>query len=176
MKWNDENAALSAELSRLGTSDGEHLESVITVNAVARPDLSHGTFPDLTKTRYWDITTMRVRTGHEEQFAEAAKTYAAMAARSAPDASWRVYQVVTGMPGSQFLIFSSFDSYARFDEMMAGGNRMMAASTPQERELMQRFSRESLQNVLTNRYTLSPTMSYVDAATKAADPAFWAKK
>lgn len=176
MKRNADNAELSKELQRLSTVDGEHLESSITVNAVARPDLSHGGFPDLTKTRYWDVTVMRVRAGHEEQFAEAAKAYAAIATRGAPEASWRVYQVMAGMPGSQFLIFSAFDSYAAFDEMIAGGNRMMQAATAQERELMQRFSRESIQNVMTNRYALSSTMSYVDAATRAADPAFWAKK
>ena len=36
----------------------------------------------------------------------------AATARSAPDASWRTYQVVAGAPADTFLVFSSQASFA----------------------------------------------------------------
>src|SRR3989304_662181 len=64
--------------------------------AGARPALSHGAFPDVAMMRFWEISTFRVKPGHEEEFAAAAKAYAAAAARSAPSASWRTYEGVGG--------------------------------------------------------------------------------
>lgn len=171
-----DNATLSAELDRLWARDAEHLVSAKTVQAVARPDLSRGEFPDLPRMRYWEITTMTVKPGHEEEFAEAAKMYGRIAERGAPDARWRVYQIVAGEEGAKFIIFTSFPEYAGLDAMMAGGDQMMAKATAEEMAAMQRFGRESLVSAVTNRYRLSPQMSYVDAATRATDPAFWSGK
>jgi hypothetical protein len=50
------------------------------------------------------------------------------------------------------------------------------AMTPAERDLFQKFDTEALISAETNRYRLDPAMSYVSAETRAADPAFWAKK
>jgi hypothetical protein len=36
-----------------------------------------------------------------------------------------------------------------------------------------KFMKEGLISATTNRYRLDPRQSYVDAATKAKDPAFW---
>src|SRR5580765_1282509 len=43
----DNNAAMTAELDRLSRADGEVLNSIRTIQAVARPDLSMGAYPDL---------------------------------------------------------------------------------------------------------------------------------
>ena len=66
----------------------------------ARADLSHGAYPDLNKQRFWEIAIMRVRPGHGEEFAAAAKAYKAMAARSMPNASiGACIRCLPGMPG-----------------------------------------------------------------------------
>jgi hypothetical protein len=36
--------------------------------------------------------------------------------------------------------------------------------------------KEGLLSTVTQRFRVEPAMSYVDAATKAKDPAFWSKK
>lgn len=82
---------LSAELALLATNDGQFLESFRVVQARARPDLGHGDFPNLALARFWDISTFRIRPGHDAQFEEAAKVYGAAAARLAPGTSFRVY-------------------------------------------------------------------------------------
>lgn len=170
------NAELSAELDRLSMADAEHVEGLRIMEATARPDLSHGKYPDLNKQRFWEITIMRVRPGHEEKFAAAAKTYAAMATRSEPNAAWRVYQISGGMPGPAFLIFSSFTAFGDLDAMMAGDEKMWKSITPEEKAVFDKFATEALLNAESNKYRLDPQMSYVSAETRASDPAFWGKK
>jgi hypothetical protein len=170
------NAELSAELDRLSLADAEHADSLPSLEVMARPDLSHGAYPDLNKQRFWEITTMRVRPGHDDQFAAAAKAYKAMATRSMPTARWRIYQVNAAMPGSTYLIFSSAESFGQFDAIMAEGMAAEKTMTAEERAVFQKFDTEALISAESNKYRLDPSMSYVPAETRAADPAFWSKK
>jgi hypothetical protein len=176
MSRDEANAELSAELERLSAADAEHVESLPSLEVMARADLSHGAYPDLNKQRFWEITIMRVRPGHDDQFAAAAKAYQAMAARSMPNARWRVYQVSAGMPGSTYLIFSSIESFGQFDAMFAEGMAAEKAMTADERAVFQKFDTEALISAESNKYRLDPNMSYVSPETRASDPAFWSKK
>jgi len=174
MARDEADPVLSAELARLWANDGQFLESSRTVQAVARPDLSHGEFPDLARARFWEISTFRIRSGHDAQFEEAAKLYGEVAARLAPEANFRIYMVTAGMPAGTYLIFSSVEEYGDFDQVMADGNTIFEGMTDDEREVFEKFALEAQQFSITNRFRLDPGMSYVDAATKAVDPEFWA--
>lgn len=177
MRRNQENPVLSAELERLGRADAEYLAGQRTIQAMARPDLSHGSYPDLTKARYWDIITFRVRPGGMPQFEAAAKAYAAVAERAAPgQISFRVYQVTSGMAGQAFILFASVDNYAQFDAAFATDMKVGQAMTPEELAIFEAYSREAELSTTSIRYALDPKMSYVDGATKAADPAFWGNR
>ena len=176
MARDESNAELSAELERLSAADAEHVESLPSLEVIARPDLSHGTYPDLNKQRFWEITIMRVRPGHDDQFAAAAKAYKAMAGRSMPNARWRVYQVSGGMAGPTYLIFSSVDSFSQFDAMFAEGMAAEKTMTAEERAVFQKFDTEALISAETNQFRLDPSMSYVSPETRASDPSFWSKK
>jgi hypothetical protein len=48
--------------------------------------------------------------------------------------------------------------------------------TAEESAALGKFMKDSLVMTTTQRYRVEPAMSYVDAATKAKDPAFWGKK
>lgn len=176
MARDEANTELSAQLQRLSLADAQHLDGYDVLEAVGVPELSHGTFPDLNRARFFEITTMRLRPGTEAQFAEAAKAYGALAGKNAPGMSWRVYRVSAGLPGPSFLIFSSVQSFGEFDQMMAADEAIMKGATPQDVAVLQKFSTESLVTAVTNKYRLDPTMSYVSAETRASDPAFWNKK
>src|SRR2546427_3345503 len=160
----------------LGRADAEVLTDARAIQAVARTDLSHGAFPDLAKMRFWEISIFRVRPGHESDFEAAAKVYGAATDRAATGFSYRVYQITAGLPEPTFLVFASVESYARFDGIMASGQKTMQSFTPGERATMQKFSNEALINSETNRFALNPPMSYVSAETRATDPAFWMPK
>jgi hypothetical protein len=60
--------------------------------------------------------------------------------------------------------------------MAADGDATMKNASAEEMTVLGKFMKESVINVSTNRYRLDPKQSYVDAATKAKDPAFWTPK
>ncbi len=167
---------LSAELERLSKGDAEYLADHRTIQAAARPDLSHGAYPDLAKMRFWEISLFRVRPGHEAGFAAVAKAYAGVAKRSAPRAAWRVYEVLAGLPSPTYIVFSSVESFGEFDRVLADGEAMMKGFTAEDGVLLQKFSAEGLINSETNRFELDPVQSYVAKETRAQDPAFWMPK
>lgn len=173
MKMESTDAALSTELARLARVDAEHINGVRVIHAAARTDLSYGAFPDMALARFWEITTFRVRPGHEEGFANAAKASAAAAQRAVPSMSWRTYQVMAGLPGPTYLVFASVPTFGEFDRSMEQGMALAKAFTPDEMATLQKFSSSGLINAETQRFRLDPVQSYVDAATKAKDAAFW---
>lgn len=176
MKREGADPVLSAELERLSRGDAEFLNNVRVMQAAGRPDLSMGAFPDLAKVRFTEITWFRVRPGHEMGFEAAAKAYRAAAQRAAPATSFRVYEIVAGVPGPAYLVFGSVESYAGFDQMMAAGQATMRGATPDEMTTLQKFSAEGLVNVETQRFRVDPVQSYVSAEARAVDPAFWTPK
>lgn len=173
MKMEQNDPVLAAELARLSKADAEHVSSARSLHLVGRPDLSAGAFPNVGKQRFYEVTFMRVRPGHEAAFDEVAKLYAATFKKAAPAGSYRVYQVMAGMPGPTFAIFWSTESMAGFDEVLALDAALMKTFTPEQLGALQKFSRESLLNAESHRLAVNGRMSYVDDATAAQDPAFW---
>ena len=172
-KRDDANPTLSAELARLSRADADLINNVRTIQAIARPDLGMGAYPNLAKQRFWEITIFRVRPGHEGEFAAAAKAYGTSAARSAPGTSFRVYEVIAGMLTPTYFVFSSVEDYADFDQMMADGMKTMQGFSPEEMTVMQKFSTDGMLSAETNRFRLDPKQSYVSRETRATDTAFW---
>lgn len=170
------NPELTAAMERLERDAAEHSANPRSIQAVARKNVSHGTFPDIAKQRFWDITTFRVRPGHEEMFVKAANAYGSAAKRSAPETSYRVYEVIAGMPSPTYLIFSSTGSFAEFDAMLSRGEATMKGATPEEQAALQQFSREAAISMETQRFRLDPMMSFVPKEVREQDPAFWSPK
>lgn len=173
MKSDNANSDLAAAQRTLTRDDAQYLEGTRAMHLMARPDLSFGAFPDLAQVRFFDITTIRIRLGHDQGWEQAAKKYMELAKRNAPGMSYRVYQVTAGMPGGTWLIFSSVNDYAGFDQMMANDRALWGGATPEEMAAMQKSVTDDFQFIMTNRYRVSPTMSYVAAETKAKAPDFW---
>lgn len=167
------DVAVQKELDQLSRADADVLESTRTIQAMARPDLSMGAYPDLSKQRFWEISIVRVRPGREADFDAAAKAYGTAAQRSAPNAQYRVYQVIAGMPTPTFIIFSSVANYGDFDTMFADGMKTMSNANPGEMAALDKFSKEATISWETNRFRLDPKQSYVSREVRASDPAFW---
>ena len=177
MKRDDADPVLTAELARLAKVDGEFLSGIRRIHAAARTDLSMGEFPDLAKMRFWEITIFRVRPGHEAAFEAAAKAYRSAAQRAAPATTrWRLYEVVAGLPGPTYIVFSSVAAFGELDRGMTDSQTIMRAFTAEEGAALEKFSKESSLSTETNRFRLDPMQSYVAKETRASDPAFWTPK
>lgn len=166
------NAELSAELARLSLADSEHVSSLEQLHAVARKDLSHGSFPDIAKQRFWQITTFRVPPGRDAAFAGAAKAYGAAAGRVAPDASFRVYEVAAGGKNTEYFVFSSTTSMGAFDKVAENDAAIFGALNAEEQKAMAAFTAAGIEMEV-HRFRLAPEMSYVPRAVREQDPTFW---
>ncbi|HJS58438.1 MAG TPA: hypothetical protein VKA01_10090 [Vicinamibacteria bacterium] len=172
----DADAVLTAELDRLSRGDAEFVSGLNALQAVARPELSHGAYPDLAMMRFWEIGTFQVRPGHGEEFEAAVKAYAASAKRSAPNAAWRTYEVVAGAPDGTYLFFSSVASYGEFDRAKEEGDATWKGLNNDERSVMQKLLADGTVTSWSNRFRLDPVQSYVPMETRQKDPAFWMPK
>jgi hypothetical protein len=173
MKRYDSDAATTAELARLARADAEVLEGTRTLQAMARPDLSRGAYPDLAKQRFWEISLVRVRPGHEADFDAAVKAYMAAADRAGSATGFRTYEVVAGMPSPTYVIFVSVTSYADFDRIFADGMKTFQTANPAEQAAIMKFSTDATLSWENNRYRLDPKQSYVPRETRATDSTFW---
>jgi hypothetical protein len=169
----DGDPAIAPELARLQKADAEHISTARGIHLVGRPDLSTGTFPSVAKNRFYEITIFRVRSGHEQEFEGIARIFQAAYKKTAPEASWRLYQVVAGMPGPVYMVFSSQQALADLDALQARGMAVMGSFSADEQKALQKFASEGLINSETQRFAVSGRMSYVDDATAATDPNFW---
>jgi len=167
--------AIAPELARLSKADGEHLNSIRTIELRARPELSHGAYPNLAGQRFWEVTIFRLRPGSEEAWTKAVNSYKAAAGRAGRKMSFRVYEVVAGMPSPTYFVFSSAAKFGDFDTMIADGEATMKAMTPEDAPIGKEFN-QGLINTETFRFRLSPEMSYVSDEVRASDPGFWKPK
>lgn len=175
-KRENDDPVLGPELERLSRGDAEFLSDYRVTQAMARPDLSHGDYPDLAKVRFWEVTTFRVRPGNEAGFAAVAKAYAGAAGRAGVKARWRVYEVMAGAPSPTYLVFSSLESYGEFDQGIEDGAALMKNFSAEDAITLQKFSAEGLVSAETNRFRLDPAQSYVANELRAQDPVFWGPK
>ena len=173
MKMEQSDPVLAAELARLSKADAEHVSNARSIHLAGRADLSAGTFPSVAKNRFYEITFFRVRAGHEREFEEIAKVFKAAYEKNAPTTSYRMYQVVAGMPGPTYMGFFSVQSMAELDAQQATDMKVMGGFTPEQMQKLQKFSAEGMINTETQRFAVNGRMSYVDDATAAQDPGFW---
>jgi hypothetical protein len=176
IKRGSDDQVLAAELTRLSKADSAHINGVRTLLGAARKDLTHGAFPDLAKQRFFETSLFRVRPGHEDAFTAAGKAFGTAAARSAPNVSFRVYEIIAGMPAPAYVIISSVAAFSDFDKALSDDQAIMKGATPEEQAALQKFGAEALISAETQRFRLDPNMSYVPKEVRAQDAAFWNPK
>lgn len=175
MKRDAKDPVLSAELDRLAQADADFISGVTTVQLMARTDLSVGKFPAIAKVRFFEVSTFSVRQGQEAKMDSIIKTYNEVRKRVSPDASYRFYTVVAGMPDPTYIVMSSVEDYAEFDRTMAEHQKVFETATPEESAEFAKWG-EAVMKSETNRFRLDPMMSYVSQEVRASDPDFWMAK
>jgi hypothetical protein len=176
MKREDKDPVLSAEMARLSLADAEYTTSARTIQARARTELGAGDFPDVGKARFFQITVWRVRFGHQQQFEEAAKAYAAARVRSNSGTGYRFYEVIAGMPTPTYLTIASVENYADLDQIAAADQATWKAMTAEETGVLQKSGSEAVISSEPNNFKVDPQMSYVPKETREKDAEFWITK
>lgn len=169
------NGMMKADLDRLDKEAGSLHAGMRDMFAVFRPELSYNPGVDITKMRYFAITTVRVRPGQEEQYTNYINDIVKVA-RDKAKAELHVaaFQVIAGAPGTTFMFFRPMKSLAEYDLRIAP--RVRAAMTEDQQKKADKMISESVMVTESNVYAFNPRMSYVSKEMAAGDPSFWNPK
>lgn len=169
--------ALRAADEKYASQESEYLSHARGLSADYREDLSYRASDiKLGTSRYFFVTTIRVRPGHGRQFLEAYKAIVAAHEKVNVPESWAAYEVLVGMPAGTYLLFEPFKSLAEVDAIPETHKAFREAMGDEGRKKFDEMASAGLISVESNIFAISPSMSYVSKETVAEDPKFWAPK
>ncbi len=139
-----------------------------------REDLSYKPSVNIPEMRYFEITTTRVRPGHERAFEEARKIVKAAHEKASVNEHFAIYEVASGASGTTYLTFVPIKSLAEWD-VEVHTKAYQEALGDDNRQRIDKMRAEGVMSVDTALYAFDPKMSYAPPEFAKADP-FWSVK
>ncbi|MEK6337040.1 MAG: hypothetical protein AABM67_19125 [Acidobacteriota bacterium] len=166
---------MRAELDRLDREAPDLHNGMRDLFAIYRSELSFDPGVDITKMRYFAITTVRVRPGQDDQYAEYVRTIV-NAARTKAKAELHIaaFQVIAGSQAGTYMFFRPLKSLDEYDLRIGARVREMMSSD--EKKKADKIAGDSVAFSETSVYAFNPRMSYVPKEFVDRDPAFWNPK
>ncbi|MBZ5536447.1 MAG: hypothetical protein LAO31_10865 [Acidobacteriia bacterium] len=173
-----EGGALMADMEKLEAAGADMHASQRAILAVLRADLSYRlkdiTADSIAHSRVVEIETFRVRLGHFGEFGEGAKLYFSAMEKANVNTPIALYQAISGAPGGTYFAISAMKSLKEMD--VDNNKAVMAALGEENGKKLQTLERDSVMNIESNLYAISPRMSYVSKEMAGIDPGFWTPK
>ena len=174
-KMADAGGNTKAEIERLNKEAPLLHAAMRDMFAIFRPELSYNPGVDIRTMRYFSITTIRVRPGHDAQFAEYVQKIINAARKAKADSiHTAVFQVISGTQAGTYLLFRPMKSLSEFDDPIMG--KVRNGMSNDERKDLDKEAGEVYMSSETSTYWMTPSMSYVEKDFAAGDPAFWNPK
>jgi hypothetical protein len=168
---------MKAELDRLEKEAPALHAGMRDMMTVYRPDLSYNANVDIRSMRYFSITTVRVRPGHDAQYTEYLQKMIKVGQKAKIDElNLAAFQVISGAQAGTYLFFRPMKSLEGFMVMVPLGMRMRAAMGDDMSKDADKTVSEAVLSSETSTYAYAPNMSYVEKDFAAGDPAFWNPK
>jgi hypothetical protein len=167
------NASMQSQVDRLDKEASTLHAAMRDMLAIYRPELSFNPGVDVPRMRYFSVTTVRIRPGHDAQYAEYVQKIVNAAREKAKVTNFHVatYQVISGTAGGTYLIFRPMKSLAEFDEGI--NMKVRAAMSDDQRKDADKMYGEAVMSTDVSTYAFAPRMSFVSKEFAAADPGFW---
>jgi hypothetical protein len=168
------NAALGAELNRLMEAKANLVGDARVIFAHYRDDLSSNVELVQPRARFFTVTLVTVRPGHEREFEEIHRTLKSVRQRAGAADNRVVYQIASGMPKNIYLIFSAHrslqDAGIALDPAIDDYATDVDDST---RNRLDDYTRVAVQSSETWLFSVNPAMSNPAGEWIADDPEFW---
>jgi hypothetical protein len=179
--WEKSNAAmmsdsaLAADFDSAMQADGKLLESFTTMVFRYDPDLSVSPNVDLAQMRYFEITVIDIKPGHEAEWKELAKLHNEVYGQ-VPNTHFAMWEEYFGNEGGVYVATSPMKSLAEIDEHHAAAEKAWAAADSDKKKKMGELEASAFASIHTNLYSMDPKMSYPPDRWKTASPDFWGKQ
>jgi hypothetical protein len=175
-KLMDGNAALSAEVERAATADGELLESVEQMIYTSDPELSYKSRPDLSHARYMEMSVFHVRAGHGDEWKKLAKMVKEGHEKAGTSAHWTMYEVAYGTSDGTYMALSADDSMSAIDTGYAENKKFMEALGPDGVKEFRALFASAVDSSYSQLFSINPKQSYPPEEWVKNDPDFWKPK
>ncbi len=174
----DKNSAWQALGDKFSTQESEYLSGMRNLVGTFREDLSYmGIKTNVGLMRYFYVTVVRIRPGHDNDFVESTKISKAAHEKANVAERWSVFEVSLGMPRGTFLIIQPLKTLAEVDAFpQTHGQAYRDAVGDDGRKRLTELANAGLISAETNILAFSPQMSMPPAEVAAADPEFWHPK
>ena len=169
------NKALSAALDRAWAADGDLLSETDGGAFVFREEYSLRPRVDIPHMRYFEISHVQVRHGHDKDWDELVKMVNA-AYEKIPDAHWAAYAGVYGLSDNTYLFFNPMKSAEEIDKGFAEGKDFEKMMGEEGMKKLNELSAAAIESSQTNLFAFNPRMSYPPDEWVKADPEFWTPK
>jgi hypothetical protein len=175
-KMSGASGAIKAELDRLAREAPDLHSAMRDVLAVYRPELSYSPGVNIAQMRYFAITTVRVRPGHDAEYADYIRSVVNVAREKAKLDNFHLacFQVISGAPGGTYMFFRAMKSLGELDQNV--GAKVRAAMSDDMKKAADKANADAVIISESATYAFEPSMSYVPKETAAQDPGFWNPK
>jgi len=171
----EKNEALSAELDRANVADGELLSDIDQGAMIFREDLSLRPKTDIAHMRYFEISRVHVKQGHDKDWEALVKMYQS-GFDKIPEAHWVIYQSQYGREDGTYIIFNPMKSAAEIDHSFGDWAKFTANLGDDGMKKLNELTAVTIDSSETNLFSFNPKMSYVSEDWIKADPEFWKPK
>jgi len=176
----DKNAALSAALDHASMADGELLDSTDQGLFLFNDEMSLRPMSDLSHMRYLEISSYRVRPGHDQEWSELVKMVKEAYEKSVPAAHWGVYAQVyggTGEGGTTYLVFTARKTLAEVDRSFKEDDPQFVAAMGEDgMKRLRELEGSCVESAQHQLFAFNPHMSYVADEWIKSEPDFWRPK
>jgi hypothetical protein len=175
----EKNTSLSAALDRDWAADGELLDSMDQGVFLFHEEMSLRPISDLSHMRYLEISSYRVRPGHDGEWNKLVKMVKDAYEKSVPSAHWGMYAQVyggSGEGGTTFLVLTARKSLAEVDRLFKEDDpQFRAAMGDDGMKTLGELVASSVESIQHQLFAFNPRMSYVSDEWMKADD-FWKPK
>jgi hypothetical protein len=167
---------MKAQLDRLNNEQPDLHSAMRDLLTVYRPELSFNPGVNIAQMRYFAITTVRVRPGHDAQYADYIRSVVNVARDKAKLDNFHLacFQVISGAPGGTYMFFRPMKSLGEFDQNV--GAKVRAAMSDDMKKAADKANADAVISSESATYAFEPSMSYVAKEMAARDPGFWNPK
>jgi hypothetical protein len=170
----DDAPSLVALDARMGPQESEMLSDARSMVLLLRDDLSYGqgNLPDM---RFFSISRVSVRPGHNAEFVEQRKIVKAAHETAHVADSYSVYEATAGAPAGTFFVFVGRKSMSEIDdaESVHGPAYVAAMGGEEGRKRSAAATANYMISSQTDHYAFLPKQSMVSADWAKSDPSFW---
>lgn len=172
----EHNATLSAAIDHAQAADGDLLNAYDSSVWTYSEESSLNAPVRIEDMRYMEITAIKTRPGHRQEWSELVKLYKQGYA-DVSTAHWALFENMYGTDtGDEYLVITPMKSMSEIDEEVAADKQFRAALGADGLKKLSALSAACIESVQTNLFQFNPRMSYAPESWINADPNFWKPK